>query len=62
MRDHCGAEAVESFRHHQQARQPVVFVGPYDHHSNEVTWRQGLATEVAAAVRDYAFATPTCPA
>jgi selenocysteine lyase/cysteine desulfurase len=24
----------------------VVFVGPYEHHSNEVTWRQGLATVV----------------
>ncbi len=22
---------------------PVVFVGPYEHHSNEVTWRQGVA-------------------
>lgn len=26
--------------------QPVVFVGPYEHHSNEVTWREGLATVV----------------
>ena len=26
------------------ARQPVVLVGPYEHHSNEVSWRQGLAT------------------
>ncbi|MDP2359828.1 MAG: aminotransferase class V-fold PLP-dependent enzyme [bacterium] len=25
-------------------RQPVVLVGPYEHHSNEVSWRQGLAT------------------
>jgi selenocysteine lyase/cysteine desulfurase len=25
---------------------PVVFVGPYEHHSNEVTWREGLATVV----------------
>jgi selenocysteine lyase/cysteine desulfurase len=24
-------------------RRPVVFVGPYEHHSNEVTWRQGFA-------------------
>ncbi len=22
---------------------PVVFIGPYEHHSNEVTWREGLA-------------------
>lgn len=27
-------------------RQPVVFVGPYEHHSNEVSWREGLATVV----------------
>jgi selenocysteine lyase/cysteine desulfurase len=26
--------------------QPVVFVGPYEHHSNEVSWRQGLCTVV----------------
>jgi selenocysteine lyase/cysteine desulfurase len=26
------------------ARQPLVLVGPYEHHSNEVSWRQGLAT------------------
>lgn len=25
---------------------PVVFVGPYEHHSNEVTWREGLATVI----------------
>ncbi len=25
-------------------RQPVVFLGPYEHHSNEVSWREGLAT------------------
>ncbi len=27
-------------------RLPVVFVGPYEHHSNEVTWREGLCTVV----------------
>ena len=27
-------------------RQPVVFVGPYEHHSNEISWRQSLATTV----------------
>ena len=24
--------------------QPVVFVGPYEHHSNEISWRESLAT------------------
>lgn len=28
------------------ATQPVVFVGPYEHHSNEISWRQSLATTV----------------
>ncbi|NIL93099.1 MAG: aminotransferase class V-fold PLP-dependent enzyme [Woeseiaceae bacterium] len=25
---------------------PIVFVGPYEHHSNEISWRQSLATSV----------------
>ena len=25
---------------------PVVFVGPYEHHSNEISWRESLATSV----------------
>ncbi|MFP4153602.1 MAG: aminotransferase class V-fold PLP-dependent enzyme [Alkalispirochaeta sp.] len=25
---------------------PVVFVGPYEHHSNEISWREGLAEVV----------------
>ena len=29
---------------------PVVFVGPYEHHSNEVTWREGLCTVVEIAL------------
>ncbi len=31
---------------------PVVFVGPYEHHSNEVTWRESLAEVVEV---------PLCP-
>jgi len=27
-------------------KQPVVFVGPYEHHSNEISWRQSLAKTV----------------
>ncbi|MBS0374023.1 MAG: aminotransferase class V-fold PLP-dependent enzyme [Proteobacteria bacterium] len=30
----------------QAGQGPVVFVGPYEHHSNEVSWRHGLATVV----------------
>jgi selenocysteine lyase/cysteine desulfurase len=46
LRQFLGDERFEEFRAFQQAHQPVVFVGPYEHHSNEVTWRQGLATVV----------------
>jgi selenocysteine lyase/cysteine desulfurase len=46
LRQFLGGERFEAFRAFQQSHQPVVFVGPYEHHSNEVTWRQGLATVV----------------
>ena len=46
LEDFMGQEQLEAFRAHQRAHQPVVFVGPYEHHSNEVSWRQGLATVV----------------
>jgi hypothetical protein len=41
-----GPEQAAAFASQQAARQPVVFVGPYEHHSNEISWRQGLATGV----------------
>ena len=34
------------------SQRPVVFVGPYEHHSNEVTWRETLAEVVEV---------PLCP-
>ena len=46
LRQFLGDAQFEAFRAFQQSHQPVVFVGPYEHHSNEVTWRQGLATVV----------------
>jgi selenocysteine lyase/cysteine desulfurase len=46
LREFMGLARFEEFQRFQQSRQPVVFVGPYEHHSNEVTWRQGLATVV----------------
>jgi len=52
MRNYFGDTQVEGFRQYQQAHQPVVFVGPYEHHSNEVTWRQGLATVVEVNLAD----------
>jgi len=43
-----GEHRAAEFRARQRAHQAVVFVGPYEHHSNEVSWRNGLATVVEA--------------
>jgi selenocysteine lyase/cysteine desulfurase len=43
---HFGARGARSFRDFCRAHQPVVFVGPYEHHSNEVSWRESLATVI----------------
>ncbi len=50
--DCLGAGQAEAFWRHHQTRQPVVFVGPYEHHSNEVSWRQGLATVVEVGMAE----------
>ncbi len=42
----AGAAARAAYEAHLAQRQPVVFVGPFEHHSNEVSWREGLATVV----------------
>jgi selenocysteine lyase/cysteine desulfurase len=47
MLDDSGcALSSESFEELLGSRQPVVFIGPYEHHSNEISWRQSLATTV----------------
>jgi selenocysteine lyase/cysteine desulfurase len=38
----------ETFRKTFNEQGPIVFVGPYEHHSNEISWRQSLATTVEA--------------
>jgi len=35
-----------------ETRQPVVFVGPYEHHSNEISWRHSLATTIEVGLDD----------
>jgi selenocysteine lyase/cysteine desulfurase len=46
MEDSLGTEAHAKFKDYLQQHQPVVFVGPYEHHSNEISWRENLATVV----------------
>ena len=36
----------EAFTTVVRETQPVVFVGPYEHHSNELSWRHSLATTI----------------
>ncbi len=40
-------QQLDEFRRYIAEHQPVVFVGPYEHHSNEISWRQNLAMVVA---------------
>lgn len=42
----AGRELAEGFETFCRKHQPVVFVGPYEHHSNEVSWRESLASVV----------------
>ena len=42
----CAGIGIEAFRRALADHQPVVFVGPYEHHSNEISWRQSLSTTV----------------
>jgi selenocysteine lyase/cysteine desulfurase len=46
LADCMGARRVRRFHKFMQEHQPVVFVGPYEHHSNEISWRQNLASVV----------------
>lgn len=40
-------DGFKGFEEKLSAEGPVVFIGPYEHHSNEVSWRSGLATVVS---------------
>jgi selenocysteine lyase/cysteine desulfurase len=39
-------EELGGFERHLMENRPVVFVGPYEHHSNEVSWRECFAEVV----------------
>jgi selenocysteine lyase/cysteine desulfurase len=48
--DALGAANAQRLSEAIAVRQPVVFVGPFEHHSNEVTWREGFAEVVEVAL------------
>ena len=47
-----GSDRAQEFLDFRESRAPVVFVGPYEHHSNEISWRQGIAEVVAVELTD----------
>ncbi|MCW8907467.1 MAG: aminotransferase class V-fold PLP-dependent enzyme [Sedimenticola sp.] len=49
---YSGASRAEAFATYCTEHQPVVFVGPYEHHSNEISWRESLATVVEVALAE----------
>jgi selenocysteine lyase/cysteine desulfurase len=42
-----GRDKADTFKEYLRENQPIVFVGPYEHHSNEISWRENLATVVS---------------
>jgi len=52
LADALGAGEAERFKRYLREHQPVVFVGPYEHHSNEISWRENLATVVTVRLDD----------
>ncbi|MEE2526788.1 aminotransferase class V-fold PLP-dependent enzyme [Hyphobacterium sp. HN65] len=43
MRQLLGSEVADKLEAQLRALAPVVFVGPYEHHSNDLTWRESRA-------------------
>jgi selenocysteine lyase/cysteine desulfurase len=50
LRAQSGEDAVREFLDGLEKNRPVVFVGPYEHHSNEVSWRESLAEVVPVSL------------
>ena len=42
-----GNDKLSELKDYLSKNQPIVFVGPYEHHSNEISWRENLATMVS---------------
>ncbi|MBI9100719.1 MAG: aminotransferase class V-fold PLP-dependent enzyme, partial [Spirochaetaceae bacterium] len=46
------APCKTSLRKQMNSRKPIVFVGPYEHHSNEIMWRQSLCEVIEVPLND----------
>lgn len=47
-----GLDRAQEFLDFRKSSTPVVFVGPYEHHSNEISWRQGIAKVISVELTD----------
>lgn len=52
LRACLGADELARLDEWRQHHSPVVFVGPYEHHSNEISWRQSGAVVVEVDLAD----------
>ncbi|MCK5146694.1 aminotransferase class V-fold PLP-dependent enzyme [bacterium] len=46
MTDFMGDEKTNAYMEFLKKQRPVIFIGAYEHHSNELTWRENLCTVV----------------
>ncbi|MEM0963895.1 MAG: aminotransferase class V-fold PLP-dependent enzyme, partial [Bacteroidota bacterium] len=53
LTDALGEDAAGRLLYDLREHGPVVFVGPYEHHSNEVSWREGLCTVVEVGLDEH---------
>jgi selenocysteine lyase/cysteine desulfurase len=44
--DYTKKETIDDLREYILNRRPVVFIGPYEHHSNDIMWREGFGEVV----------------
>ncbi len=44
--DEAKQQLVRELEEHVKQKQPVVFIGPYEHHSNDVMWRESFCEVV----------------
>lgn len=51
-RDPSKSECNRQLKDFIQNHKPIVFVGPYEHHSNEIMWRQTLCDVVEVPMND----------
>lgn len=51
-RNPAGIDCNQALHNYLHDHKPIVFVGPYEHHSNEIMWRQTLCEIVEVPLND----------